>query len=500
MLYLHGSDGLPQSAVTALHWLERAALRGDDEAAQLIAAHIPYEIARASPQAARLRVWYERAFDAGAAQAGLVFAQLVLALGASELADAGAATALFAKAIAALEMAANAGLPDAQWLLAQHGGHLAGIKDERGTTGVETATQVAGWTLRAADAGVAQARHALADQAWDKHDDPQFLHWAVPLARELVLQASQLPNSNPDTPRLAPEEAALLARCAQLLMANSHGDTADPKARGTQAEARDFLELAAQENNGAAQLALGLSFAKMTNLGQRVSGGAGSANFKKAIRWLTLAGEHGMADAWFVLSRIYLKSEFSQRSVPHAHAYLELAAQMGHAGAQFECGMNAWRRRRDEAGRDVRAAYWLQKAQAQGHAEAAALLEKVAGSAEPAAWAVAMHEHLTRDAIDEYPLLTARIELAAVFGLSRTEALMLDIAAADQGHCLVLDIRGVMGRGKRRLILLQTASERFIVNRVAQTFDGIDCSPSGPEGNYRQRLYRLKTVQSQQAA
>lgn len=79
-------------------------------------------------------------------------------------------------------------------------------------------------------------------------------------------------------------------------------------------------------------------------------------------------------------------------------------------------------------------------------------------------------------------------------GLERAEALLLDVSAADQGHCLVIDIRASYGRSKRRLVLVETAQERHALDRVARLFEGIDCGPSGPEGNYRQRLYRLRTL------
>ena len=89
---------------------------------------------------------------------------------------------------------------------------------------------------------------------------------------------------------------------------------------------------------------------------------------------LTLAGNQGLAEAWFVLSRIYTKPEFSQRNVVEAHSCLERAADLGHGPAQLECGMHAWRNRRDGVNNDVRAAYWLLQAQAQGSSEAEAAL------------------------------------------------------------------------------------------------------------------------------
>jgi TPR repeat protein len=75
-LYLFGGASLPLSVPTALHWLNRAALQDQEEAWLLIGNHIPYEHAqRCLPG---VLSWYERAYDAGVQQAGLVLAQLVL--------------------------------------------------------------------------------------------------------------------------------------------------------------------------------------------------------------------------------------------------------------------------------------------------------------------------------------------------------------------------------------------------------------------------------------
>ena len=88
----------------------------------------------------------------------------------------------------------------------------------------------------------------------------------------------------------------------------------------------------------------------------------------------------------------------------------------------------------------------------------------------------------------------SRIELAAVFGLTRPEALLLDIHNADKGHCLLVDIREFYRRSKRKLILIQTGQERQVLSRIGRLFEKVDCGLNGPEGNYRQRQYRLKTI------
>jgi TPR repeat protein len=463
-LYLFGSASLPRSTPTALHWLQRAAQQDCGEACLLIGSDIPFDTAQHYAQA--VLPWYEQAYDGGVVQAGLVLAQLLPLVPVLP----GEGGALRAKARRALEQAALAGLPDALWLLARHD-----VVNEPGqAVGGE-------WLTRAADNGVAEAQHALLERAWHDDDRAGFLLRALPLARRLL--GSSVP------PSLTGQNVLLMSRCAQALSEGGGEADADPLEIG------QLWDFAAQGGDRIAQLALGLWYSRMEVSGARARNGIVSVNFKRAIRWLIQAGEQGLAEAWFVLSRIYIKPEFSQRSTVEAQAYLERAADMGHGAAQLECGTHAWRSRRDGSDNDVRAAYWLLKAAAQGCEDAENALRKVAPDAEPTPWLQQVGAHLTREQVCSQPFLSARLELASLFNLSRAEALLLDVPAADHGHCLVVDIRASYGRSKRRLVLLRTAQQRQALDRIVRLFDNVDCGPGGPEGNYRQRLYRLKTWQ-----
>jgi len=475
-LYLFGSTGLPKSLQTALHWLDRAARQGCADAWQLIGNHIPLELAQQHPAAL---AWYEKAYDSGLVRAGLVYAQLLLGNAQARL-----NAAQRAKALGALEQAGRAGFAEAQWLLArEHGEPNQGRSSVGVAQAADDGASTQRWLQRAADNGMAPAQFALLEQLWEAHDWAGYLERALPLARSLADTAT--PQSR-GCARLAPDEVALLSRCARLAEATPTAHDV-----GTQ-EVHTFWELAAAEHDRHAQLALGLSSARMRVDGKRMAGHSGAANFKKAVRWLSLAGEQGLAEAWYALSRIYIKPEFSQRNVLEAQKYLERAAEMGYRDAQLECGNAAWRARRENEGNDVRAVFWLQKAAAQGCSKAAVTLLKIAPRT-PDAWKglAAMLEG--RD-LSDHPLLAARLELALAFGLSRAETLLLDVKNADRGHCLVVDIRASYGRSRRRLVLVDTVQERQLLDRVAAVFEQVDCGPSGPEGNYRQRLYRLRTL------
>jgi TPR repeat protein len=482
-LYLVGSAGLPHSLPTALHWLERAAQQGSAAACELIGRHIPLDLARRSQRP--LARWYARAYDDGVAGAGLVLAQLVL----GEQPAAGVDAACRATALRALAEAARDGVADAQWLLSRQHGMAAAPGLPSAQAAPEPLDQC--WLRRAADSGLPQAQFALLDAAWDAGQWSVYLQRALPLARALVHAAAA--GKAPFAP--APGEVTLLSRCARALT----GLHVDADADVDRAEIQRFWELAAAAHDRFAQMALGLWCARMQADGARTAVGAVAANFKKAIRWLTLAGEQGLAEAWYALSRIYIKPEFSQRNVAHAQKYLERAAEMGYRDAQLECGNSAWRARRENATNDVRAVYWLQQAAARGCAQAAAALRKIAPR--PTGLAGTETGALATAALAvSHPLLAARLELAAMFSLSRAEALLLDIRQADHGHCLVIDIRASYGRSKRRLVLVETAQQRHVLDRIVLLFEHVDCGPGGPEGNYRQRLYRLKTAVPQAGA
>ena len=504
-LYLYGSAGLPKSLPTALHWLDRAAQQGCDKACELIGAHIPVELALQS--ARPLAQWYERAFDAGVVRAGMVLAQLTLEQQSQQTQPAGVADqARRDKALRALEVAARAGVPDAKWLYArfQSGAEAARALPPGASAAVTLAVTASPerWRARpgtlpperSADRAAERSAERSAERAgpdsaaldalWHEGDHQRFLERALPLARALL-------RTERGTLRpagcLGRDDVSLLSRCAQAL-----GQAGDATLASAD-EIRRFWELAANEHDPQAQMALGLWHARMLVDGRRVAAGTGSANFKKAIRWLLLAGEQGLAEAWYALSRIYIKPEFSQRNVADAQGYLERAAGMGYRDAQLECGNNAWRARRENEGNAVRAVFWLQKAAAQGCSQAAAALLKIAPREANEGFA-AICTRAPAGLATSHPLLAARLRLAALFCLTRAEALLLDVRAADHGHCLVIDIRGSYGRSKRRLIVINSAQERRALDDIVLQFDSVDGGPSGAEGNYRQRLYRLKTV------
>ncbi len=475
--YLFGGAGLARNPTSALYWLHRAALRHSEEAWRLIGEHIPFDTAVAAPDPEQLCAWYERASEVGIAHAGLVWVKLLLANPAYP-----AGQPLPRKAMAALEQAASTGVVEAQWLLAQQLKKAATARTPPGTPPLlQDALE---WATRAAANGVRQAQRALAERAWEAGDADAFLQWSAPLVAALANDGAGRAGVRP---ALSEQDITLLSRHAQALF--------DAR-RHHAGEIERYWELAAQAGDRHARFALGLWYANMDEDGERLPWLARNGHYRKAIQWLTLAGEQGLAKAWYALYRIYMRPNtgLTEHSVADAERCLERAAERGHAAAQLELGKRCWRNRRAKADNDVRAAYWLQRAAAQADGEAAALLPSIAARATPAAWAVAALAHCSREVANTYPFLAARIRLAAVFGLSLPEALLLDLNAADRGHCLVVDIGSMHARSKRRLVLIESGEQRLELTRLARRFAQVDCGAHGPEGNYRQRQYLFRKL------
>lgn len=494
--YIFGEPGLAKNEVTALLWLERAAGQGDLDACIVIGSHITAKTAQHSATPDSLLLYYKHAFSAGIDAAGVTFAELVLM-------QSGRRRDLQSEARTMLENLASKNVAKAQWLLVtafsmvqsfQTTQYQALTTSDNGASYPDSSSEVTKkkvmeWTTGAAVGGIQEARLVLAESAWENDDYQTFLQWMLPevelISQQYSLKQSCADPSPRETQRLTGYERELLYRCV-VCICNVDGKESDKAVR--------YLELAAAEGNSLAQLSLGLWLAKMDSQTVIMPAHPKRASFERAIDWLTSAGNQGLAVAWYALSKLYLKAEFVGRNVADAEHFLKCAAELDHCEAQLELGKRAWRMRHKSVSSDLTAAFWFQKAARQGCKEAEAMLEKVAPRGRGSAWAIEMLSLLTVQAKKADPFLVVRIEIAALVGLSKLEALWLDIHLADQGHCLVVDVAQHARNTKRRLISVFETEERQLIIRMKQVFHGIDSNEDGPEGNYRRRLYRLNKL------
>jgi hypothetical protein len=281
--------------------------------------------------------------------------------------------------------------------------------------------------------------YAALEQAWSSGDHAGFLAQGLPLARLLQRQAA----AGARTLALDAQQVLLLSRCAQALA---------PAGDAEAGSAANWPRMAATARR--------------------------SWNWDSAMRaWMRRAGAwpramapptssgRALADAGrrtgpgrSVVRAVahYTKPNFQRNgSKPIAAG---TCCRPGTCPAQLECGMHAWRNRREGVNSDVRAAYWLLQAQAQGSREAEAALARIAPRGEPGDWGQcgAVHAGAPAPAGTESPLLAARLELARCSPVAR-RSVAARRACGRPGPLPGGRYPRHYGRSKRRLVLLRTA-------------------------------------------
>lgn len=170
---------------------------------------------------------------------------------------------------------------------------------------------------------------------------------------------------------------------------------------------------------------------------------------------------------------LFRRPQFSGYDIVESDVCLQKAAELGHAGAQYQLGRTLWRLRR------------LQP-------EADELLARITASAGPAEgnrWRGLTEHAGAAGQMEDMALLAYRIEVTNQFGLDKAEILLLDFHAARREHCLVIDVRQWLPRTRRHLVLID--------KELVQAIRALSESPAAAaEGNYQQRRYRLEKMLS----
>lgn len=431
-LYLEGGQGLCRSLETAFYWLRAAAAQGSREAQSLIGKSIP-ESSIKRPEA--VVGYYEAAARTGSANADVTLSDWLLA---------GHIPGDRSRAYELLHRAASAHDRKAQLRLA--------VLLEKGEFGAAREAEALHWYEEAARGGSRAAAFALADWYWARQD-PAAAAWM-----DRVDDAGD------------PEYAY---RKAVLLMMKGN----DPRAAA-------LLEKAAEAGHAAAQLYFGLLHASPARKPAGIP-----HNLKTAAFWLEKASRAGLAHATFELYRLFRRREFSLRNSANAQRHLEMAAAQGHAEAQFLLGI-ACLRDSISPGADVTAARWFSKASRQGHVEAGgviALLYRRSDTPFPAAGREPAE--LIRLAARSRIAVAARLELALAFKLSMPEMLLFDPRQADHGDCLAIDVRKVLPRTRRRILLVESESERALLDRTRRLLEPSFQHPTDVRGTYAQRKF-----------
>lgn len=432
-LYLSGGEGLAANDSAALHWLSLAAREGVPEADELIADSVAED--RAGSEVQRYIEPCERAAARGHAAGHCALGDIYAAR-----ADAGVDSG---KAKAQYRAAAQAGHAPAARKLG-----LMLVQDARSET-AGAAKEAAHWLQQAAAAGDRSAARNLGQLLW-RNGDLEAVRWLEPEAEVGDLDAMY---------RLGE------TLCAQSAVAQVR--------RGVY-----WLERAARQGHALALWRYGRLHIKSFSTGPT---GLPHSPLQ-ACRLLERAAGAGASAAFWDLARIYEMPRFSRRNLGTARQYLEQAAGAGICEAELELGQRLSRHKNDRAAW-LAAGRWLSSAAAKGSSAAIALRARIADSAPdwtPAA--LGRQEEILQSIRDVQPLVAARLELAARFGLSPREMLFINPLEVDREWCIEVDLSAHFKRTPWRLVIIETEAQRRALARACGAFlpaDNADFDLSG---------------------
>lgn len=444
-LYLSGGEGLAASPRAAFHWLAMAMDDGCAESALEISARIP---PAAAPDLAAYARACRKAAGIGSAAAWRSLGELHLQ-GRGMPADPEAALAAFRKAAEAGDEAAA--------------GRLGMVLADR-PDGEEEARL---WLERAAGNGDAGAGRRLGELLW-RAGDPAALPWM----------------------RAAAGAGDMESACRLGEMLCGLEGEAGP-------EGVAWLERAARKGHARALWLYGRLHALGIGRQQGVKKPAGLpfCSRKTAARLLERAAEAGIGEAWWDLSRLYSRPDFTGRDLVRARQCLEKAAWAGVPAAQLALGERLAAHKGDlksmlEAGR------WLSYALQAGETGAAPLLEMLAGAAPPRDTELERRQEAALAEIeDAHPAVAARLRLAARFDLDLREALFLDPDAADQGWCLLADVGKHFTYKPWRLVRIENEAQRKALSRLCSVFASRkDAATDIAAGSMRDRKRKVESL------
>ena len=193
-------------------------------------------------------------------------------------------------------------------------------------------------------------------------------------------------------------------------------------------------------------------------------------SFVQASRLLERAAAAGVSEALWDLARIYKMEGFSRRDIHKARDYLEKAANAGICEAELELGKHLARYKNDRP-MWIAAGRWLSRAAEAGLSEASVILERISTRAPDWPPAVVLKQtEILENIRDEHPIVAARLELAARFGLTARETLFINPLNADHGWCLEVDLCKYFKQKLWRLVTIDSADQRLALERACAAF------------------------------
>ncbi len=396
-----------------------------------------------------------------------------------------------------LERAARAGSPGSQcklalWLSLTERSPLAGRY----------------WYDMAARSGHPEAESALSlvDASTQAQLDLLRLHTrsqpshAVAIAREAVLHLAQgkdtaaLQRATATMIDAAPTMTPLVADTVLRVIEHARAQAYWPQPACVDPFEASLEDCAARGSVEAARI-LGLAYCGIEDGALSPQSITSHRNLRKGAALLLRAADGGLADVWHVLYRIHADNRSSVANPQMARFFLEKSATTGDADAQRRLGTLILRAA-STLHESEQALHWLHCAAAQGDAAARdvmrTLILPVDGDDEAAGAAI---EAIMRDS----PALACRLRTARDFGLTRVEALCVDLMAGVRPWGLVVGENRYLAQARlaqpRAIPALDDGVHQRL-RRSAAYFEQARLDRTVSEGDLRGRSARLRRLLS----
>ncbi len=253
----------------------------------------------------------------------------------------------------------------------------------------------------------------------------------------------------------------------------------------------DCLGERATQGDASAALMLGRALCGFDQGSLPASALCSAPNLRKGAALLLRAGDAGQSAAWALLHRIHADHHCSVANPSMARYFLEKAASAGVVEAQRRLGALILRSAASLHDSEE-AIRWLHAAAAAGDRHAAPLLESlvlpVAGSAEIAGDVIAAIRQ-------EDAWLACRLQTARDFGLTRLEALCVDIVKGHRAWGLVVGPNPFIAQAKLGAPRAVPALDPAALERLDQSVAYLMRSQQDStvvEGDYTRRSRRLR--------
>lgn len=366
------------------------------------------------------------------------------------------------------------------------------------------------WLQRAADAGLSDARRALA-ACVEESRSPVTSRSALRLLRAETLAGNGRAWAPTAQAALAAGEFRLFAHALAQACSYQHG-TYDQglsdlivhalvlERQGhiaplscPPARLRCALEGRSADGDARAMLLLGRALCGLDEDLRSRADIRSDRCIGRALTLLTTAANAGEVEAWLALADLYARRPRLPFSVVSYRYCLDRAASGGSVHAAVELGRLLLQT--SATAQDVqRAVELLYASAARADSKAADLLKQMVL---PVGGDDAKAEAALKRVSTRNELLAARLELARGFGLTQHEALTIDISRAARAWGLWVDASAFFTQRSKampRAVPITSPSASLALQRARKTFANVDASALGQEGSYRMRVYTMRSV------